>query len=345
MEKIALLSPGTKLRKALEDIIAANLGALLFFVDDVNKYRNIMQGGFELNCSFTPERLYELAKMDGAIILSEDVTKIFSANVHLVPDPNIPTTETGIRHRTAERVAKQTGKMVVAISKRRNVISLYVGDYKYVLNDRRLLMTKSTQALNALEKYRTSFEKIFSTIENEELRGISIYDVARAIEKALIMLRIWEDIYPYIVELGEDGKLISLQMSELLEGLDDIVFLLVMDYSFDELKMEDAKRLISKMKEERDLSTLRIVKYLGWDVQSVAQAMELVYLPRGYRILKYFAKLPITVSAKVVERYKNLKALLTATIQELMSIEGVGEKRAHAILDVVEILKSKIKQL
>ncbi len=157
------------LRKALDDIISANFGALLFFVDDVNKFVHIMQGGFELNCSFTPERLYELAKMDGAIVLSEDLTRIFAANVHLVPDPTIPTSETGIRHRTAERVAKQTGKMVVAISKRRNVISLYVGERKYVLNDRRLLITRSTQALNTLERYRENFDRILSKIENEEL--------------------------------------------------------------------------------------------------------------------------------------------------------------------------------
>ncbi|HEY8542381.1 MAG TPA: DNA integrity scanning diadenylate cyclase DisA, partial [Pseudothermotoga sp.] len=125
LSKIALLSPGTKLRKALDDIISANLGALLFFVDDPQKYEDIIQGGFDLDCAFSPERLYELAKMDGAIVISEDLSKILFANVHLVPDPMIPTLETGMRHRTAERVAKQTGQMVVAISKRRNVISLY----------------------------------------------------------------------------------------------------------------------------------------------------------------------------------------------------------------------------
>ncbi len=342
MEKLSLLSPGSKLRKALEDIISANLGALLFFVDDVREFSNIMQGGFELNCPFTPERLYELAKMDGAIVLSEDVTKIFSANVHLVPDPKIPTVETGIRHRTAERVAKQTGKMVVAISKRRNVISLYVGHHKYVLNDRRLLITKSTQALNMLERYRASFDRILSNIENEELHGISVYDVAKALEKAVIMLRTYDEIYPYVVELGEDGKLVSLQIDELVEGLEDTASLLILDYSLVELKLDDARKLLSKMVEDHDITALKIIKYLGWDTQSTPHLTEQLCYPRGYRALRLFAKMPVTASAKVIEKYKNLKSLLSASIEDLTSIEGIGEKKGRAILSAIEILRSRL---
>lgn len=343
LNKIALLSPGTKLRKALDDIISANLGALLFFVDDPQKYEDIIQGGFDLDCTFSPERLYELAKMDGAIVISEDLSKILFANVHLVPDPMIQTLETGMRHRTAERVAKQTGKMVVAISKRRNVISLYYGQYKYVMNDTRILMARVSQAINTLEKYRTNFDKIISEMEiNEFHSGVSVYDVARAIEKALTILQTYEEIYSYLVELGQEGKLMNMQLEEILEDIEDITCLLVMDYSQKDLDLEQAREVIELLGKDKEITLLRIIRTLGIDVQNLTQAGEVVSYPRGYRVLKYTAKIPISVSAKVVKTFKNLRILSEATIDKLQSVDGIGEKRALAIASAIGMIKNRV---
>jgi diadenylate cyclase len=342
LSKIAILSPGTRLRKALDDIISANLGALLFFVDDPQKYEDIIQGGFDIDCPFSPEKLYELAKMDGAIVISDDVTKILFANVHLVPDPTIPTIETGMRHRTAERVARQTGQMVVAISKRRNVISLYYGQYKYVMNDAPLLIARVSQAVDTLEKYRESFDRIIGTIEIDELRtGVSIYDVARAIEKGLLMLKIHEEIFPYVIELGGEGRLINMQLEEVLEDVTDITSLLIMDYSIRDLDVDQAKEIIEKMKQDKEISLMRIIRTLGVDVQSLSQAGEAIYYPRGYRILNHSAKIPLSVSANVVKTFKNLKIISEASIDELQSVDGIGEKRALAIASAIGMLKSR----
>jgi len=319
------------------------LGALLFFVDDPQKYEDIIQGGFDLDCTFSPERLYELAKMDGAVVISSDLSKILFANVHLVPDPMIPTIETGMRHRTAERVAKQTGQMVVAISKRRNVISLYCGQYKYVMNDARILMARVSQAINTLEKYRTNFDKLLSEIEiNEFHSGVSIYDVARAIEKALTIMRTYEEIFPYLVELGEEGRLMKMQLEEILEDVEDITCLLVMDYSQKDMELDQARQIIERLSQDREISLLKIIRTLDIDIQSLTQAGEVTSYARGYRVLKYNAKIPISVSTKVVKTFRDLRSLSQATIDTLQSVDGIGEKRALAIASAIGMIRNRV---
>lgn len=344
LEKIALLSPGTSLRKALDDIISANLGALLFFVDDPQKYEDLIQGGFDIDCAFSAEKLYELAKMDGAIVVSNDLSKILFANVHLVPDPLIPTFETGMRHRTAERVAKQTGQMVVAISKRRNVISLYYGEHKYVMNDLRVLISRVSQAVNTLERYRTNFDKLISEIEVKELHSApTIYEVARAIEKAFAIIKTYEETYPYLVELGEEGRLMNMQIEEIMEDIYDITYLLVMDYSQKDIDIDQARGILQDLKGDEEISLIRIIRALGIDVQNLAQAGEFVSYSRGYRILRYTAKIPMTVCAKVVKAFKNLKMLSEASVDSLQSVDGIGEKRALAILSAIGMIKNRIR--
>lgn len=342
LNKIALLSPGTRLRKALDDIMAANLGALILFVDDLSKHRSIIQGGFEINCAFTPERLYELAKMDGAIVVSEDVSKILIANAHLVPDPTIPTTETGTRHRTAERVAKQTNCMVVAISKRRNVVTVYYGPHKYVLSDARLLMARVSQALNAMEKYRFSLDRLLSSIDSANFdMGISIYDVARTIEKAVRMMKIYEEIYPFIVELGEEAELIWAQVEEVLSDVQEITVLLIMDYSTADLNPDQAMEIIERLKQEKNLTEMKIVRELGINVQTTAQASETIVYPKGYRFLKGVVGIPLNVSQNVVRTFKNLKNLSEADMEVLKSVDGIGEKRALAIAASLGMIRER----
>lgn len=167
---LRFISPGTPIREGIENVLRANTGGLIV-VGYNEKVKSLVDGGFAINCSFSPSFLYELAKMDGAIILNETGSKILFANAQLAPDPAVPSTETGMRHRTAERVAKQTKTLVIAISQRRNIITLYQGNFRYALNDIGLMLTKANQAIQTLEKYKFVFEQSvinLSVLEFEE---------------------------------------------------------------------------------------------------------------------------------------------------------------------------------
>ncbi|MCD6551571.1 DNA integrity scanning diadenylate cyclase DisA [Thermotoga sp.] len=342
IEKIKLISPGTELRKALDDIISANFGALLFLVDDPKKYDDIIQGGFWLNTDFSAEKVYELSKMDGAIVLSEDLTRIYYANVHLVPDPTIPTGETGTRHRTAERLAKQTGKVVIAVSRRRNIISLYYKNYKYVVNQVDFLISKVTQAISTLEKYKDNFNKLLSDLEVLELENrVTLADVVRALMKGIELLRITEETRPYIVELGEEGRLARMQLRELTEDVDDLLILLIMDYSSDETDEESARDTLMDFITRRDPSPISISRALGYDVQQAPQLDDVLVSARGYRLLKTAARIPLSIGYNVVKMFKNLDQISKASVEDLKKVEGIGEKRAKAISESISSLKHR----
>ena len=186
LAKIKLLAPGTKLRKALDDIVMAKLGTIVVFVDSITKSKDIVQAGFQVDTPFTPERLYELSKMDGAIIVDHDIARFYFANVHLLPDAAIPSSETGIRHRTAERVARQTGDLVVAVSARRNVITAYYKTHKHIINTIAYLVTKIGRALSVLEKHRENLNKMIRQIDNDEINdSVSLEEVAVLIAKLI----------------------------------------------------------------------------------------------------------------------------------------------------------------
>src|ERR671931_1077710 len=132
LEALARIAPGTELRQAIDDVIRSREGALIV-VGDPEALSFLYSGGIRLDQPFTPQLLYELAKMDGAIVVDSKLTKLAYANVQLMPDPTIPSNETGTRHRTAERVAKQTGALVISISQQRETVSLFVGQSRYLL--------------------------------------------------------------------------------------------------------------------------------------------------------------------------------------------------------------------
>jgi diadenylate cyclase len=342
IEKIKLISPGTELRKALDDIINANFGALIFLVDDPKKYEDVIQGGFRLDTDFSAEKLYELSKMDGAIVLSEDITKIYYANVHLVPDPTIPTGETGTRHRTAERLAKQTGKVVIAVSRRRNIISLYYKNYKYVVNQVDFLISKVTQAISTLEKYKDNFNKFLSELEVLELENrVTLADVVRTLGKGFELLRIVEEMRPYIVELGEEGRLARMQLRELTEDVDDLLVLLIMDYSSEEVDEERAQEIMQDFVKKREPSPISISRALGYDVQQVAQLDDVLVSARGYRLLKTVARIPLSIGYNVVRMFKTLDQISKASVEDLKKVEGIGEKRARAISESISSLKHR----
>ena len=343
LEKLQMVSPGTSLRKGIDDILMANNGALIIFVDELENFENMIQGGFDINTPFTPEKLYELAKMDGAIVLKNDVSKILKANTHIITDPSIPTQETGTRHRTAERFAKQTNGTAIAISRRRRVITLYYKNMRYMINDVNFVITKVNQGLRALEKYKETLDKLFFELDVLELEDkVTLYDICRILEKALKEYHIKAELEWFITELGEEGKLAGIQLEEMTSDLEDLIHFLIMDYVSEDVEdVKEIKEKILNMGDKELTNYSQIAKNLGYDVASNVIS-DLVVHPRGFRVLNRIPRIPSSIVMNVVKTFKNLQGVSHAKLDELKNVEGIGEKRALAIIDGIGKIKRRL---
>jgi diadenylate cyclase len=291
---------------------------------------NICSGGFLLDAAFSPQRLSELAKMDGALILAADGSRIARANVHLVPDSSVHTSETGTRHRTAERVARSLNVPVVAVSHRMNTITVYVGDHKHEIEPVPRLVNRANQAISTLERYRNRLDTdaaALSTLEIEDL--VTIRDVINVVQVLEGVERIAEELERYIVELGEEGRLVRLQLVELVGGVQHDRRHIVRDYRGDD-KTVPLDQVLD------DLSSLTTEDLI--DPSEVAHAMRLPttavdasIAPRGYRMLAKIPRLPDQVIQNIISRFGNLQKIMRATIEDLDDVEGVGATRATSI--------------
>jgi diadenylate cyclase len=331
-EVLRFVAPGTELRAGLENVLRAKTGGLIV-VGYSNEVMDLVDGGFSINCDFSPASLYELAKMDGAIILSDDGLKILFANAQLVPDSSIPSGETGIRHRTAERVAKQTGHLVVSISQRRNVITLYQGNFRYALRDIGVILTKANQAIQTLEKYKSVLDQAMTNLgalEFEEL--VTLQEVSMVIHRIEMVLRIKAEINRYINELGTEGRLISMQLEELVSNVEEETYLLIKDYCKDvDCDPYEVIAELKKLSADELLENNTIVRLLGYSGNINVQ--EEPVSPRGYRILSKIPRLPSAIVSNLVEQFYDLPQVMMATIEELDEVDGIGEVRARAIKD------------
>ncbi|MEW6182722.1 MAG: DNA integrity scanning diadenylate cyclase DisA [Bacillota bacterium] len=324
------VAPGTPLREGLEHILRSKSGALIV-VGDNDKVMEIAEGGFVVNAEFSPARLYELAKMDGAIIVSEDTKRIMAANAQLIPDLSIPSSETGIRHRTAERVAKQTGMLVISISQRRGVITVYKGSTKYVLRDLEVVLAKANQAVQTLEKYRAVLNQAVVNLTVLEFEDtVTLFEVAKAIQRTEMTLRIVKEIEHYISELGSEGRLIVMQVEELVTNVENEGLLIIQDYYVVEEKApKDILSIIESWPAEDLLDLSLIARVLGFS--GGAGILEQVVSPRGYRILSRLPRLPFPVIENIARTFGNFSRILQASIEELDDVEGIGETRARLI--------------
>ncbi|UFJ40625.1 DNA integrity scanning diadenylate cyclase DisA [Brevibacillus humidisoli] len=338
---LRFVAPGTALREGLENVLRAKTGALIVvgFSPDM---KSIVDGGFSINCEFTPANLYELAKMDGAIILSEDAKRILFANTQLAPASGIPSGETGTRHRTAERTAKQTSHLVIAISQRRNVITLYRGSFRYVLKDIGVILTKANQAMQTLEKYKAVLDQALTNLgalEFEEL--VTVYEIVSVMQRIEMVLRIKAEIIKYIHELGTEGRLISMQLEELVSNIEDEAYLLIRDYSRD--KSVDPHHILAKMNQLSSEELLELEPFqqlLGFAAGTNPQ--EESVSPRGYRILHKIPRLPSTIVSNLVSHFLTLPRIMMATIEELDEVDGIGEVRARAIKDGLKRIQEQV---
>lgn len=340
--KIKMVAPGTLLRQALDEILMARFGALIVFLDDIKQQEKILEGGFYIGASFSPEKVYELAKMDGAIILDESVSRILAANVQLTPDASQPTNETGMRHRAAERMARQTGKFVLSISRRRSVITLYHRHFKHQLNDIGYLMTRINQTIYTVEHYKENLDKLVSRLDANELEDrVLLAQVIELLHRCLDILSLLDEINPYVVETGIEGRIPAMRLKAVHEEVDALLTLLVEDYCAVKYSEQEARRMVATLRAIVPTDDPKISDTLGWRVPDGMDLSDMTARPRGLRLLKQIAKIPSAAAGNVVRRFQYLSNLIQADAASLMEVEGVGEKRARSIIDAIQSLQSR----
>src|SRR5437660_1509984 len=325
---LEMVAPGTALREGVDNILHAHTGGLIV-IGDADELAFLFSGGIKLDLDYSPELLYELAKMDGAIALSSNATKIVQVNVQLTPDPTILTTETGTRHRTAERVSKQTDAMVVAVSERREVVSLYVDGLKYILEDIPVVLAKANQALATLDKYRSRLDQVSTRLTALEFEGgVTLHDVLTVLQRSELVTRMAVEIERYIVELGTEGRLIEMQLEEVMVGVATERASLVHDYMAEESEESFGLVLdsLARLPHQDLLDFGRLAELLGYDRK--VNTLDHPVSPRGYRILGRIPRLPKLLIQRIVSEFGGLEEILAVTDAELEAVEGVGDVSA-----------------
>jgi diadenylate cyclase len=336
---LATVAPGTHLRDGLERILRGNTGGLIVIGYD-RVVEGLCTGGFPLDVEFSATRLRELCKMDGAVVLSTDGLRILRSATHLMPDPAIPTEESGTRHRTAQRVALQTGFPVISVSQSMRIISLYIGERRYVLESTGELLSRANQAIATLERYKSRLDEVshaLSALEIEDL--VTVRDAAIVAQRLEMVRRIADEVTGQVVELGTDGRLLALQLDELMAGVDADRELITRDY------VPSGRRARATAHVLRDIGDLSAVDLL--DLTQVARAMGLpstpeaqdgAVSPRGYRLLSRVPRIPGAILDRVVEPFGGLQKLLAASVEDLQVVDGVGENRARAVREGISRL-------
>ena len=331
VDVLKLIAPGTPIRNGLENILNAKTGALIAIADS-DQVLDLVDGGFKLDVDFSPAKLYELAKMDGAIILSSDFKKILYANTQLIPSPDIYTNETGTRHRTAERTAKQTGALVISISQRRGIITLFRGNSRYVLKDSAEVISKANQALQIVEKYKKVFDNKINMLNEYEFNDIvTLENVITAIQRAEMVMKIAGEVTRAIDELGEEGRLLEMQLDESVGDLEKEELLLIKDYIAPG-KKRTAEKILEELKNieyESLMKADKIANLLGYE--DFDNYDEVGVYTRGYRILNKIPRMPSTIVENLVKSFKSFQHILVADIQRLDDVDGIGEIRARTI--------------
>ena len=329
---LGAVAPGTELRDGLERILRGGTGALIVLGSD-KSVEALCSGGFKIDIEFSATRLRELSKMDGAIVVDKDIARIVRANTQLVPDARIDTSESGTRHRTAERVHLQTGVPVISVSKSMQTIALYVGGRRHVVENSAAILSRANQALQTLERYKARLDEVSATLSALEIEDlVTVRDVAAVLQRLEMVRRISDEIHGYAVELGTDGRLLSLQLAELVGGLGNDRELVIGDYL---LASKSGKTVSAAMDDLVALTSTELLdlaasaRAVGF--ASATDSLDSSVSPRGYRLLTKIPRLPRAIIDRLVDHFESLQRLLAANIEDLMAVEGVGESRARAV--------------
>jgi len=309
LEVLGKLSPGKSLRTGLDDILNGRTGALI--VVECDEAKNIFEGGFKVNCKFTSQRLAELAKMDGAIILSRDMKKILFANTLLVPKNDIPSEETGTRHKAAERTAKQTGAIVIAVSERRRKITLYYDNKRYVLQNSEDILRRATETLQILEKQKEILDengKNFNILEITNL--VSYGDVCLVLQRIEMIIKMTNNIKRYLIELGNEGTMIKMRINELTKGIIEQRDLIIKDYASKPL-------YVTKFLENLNSDSLLDLASLSRMI--FEESPDKAVFSRGHRLLSKLNLMEKEIKS-IVSSFENLPNILNANEEDLRKI-------------------------
>lgn len=331
VEALQMVAPGTMIRQAIDNVVRAHTGALLVFADE-QEIRPMISGGIDIDVELKPMILYELAKMDGAILLDRTGRHIIHANVQLMPDARIESQETGTRHRTAERVAKQIDALAISISAARDVVTIYLAGIRYIMDPIRVILDKADQALQTLEKFKARLNQVSTSLSALEFEdAVTLHDVLSVLQRSEMVLVIVQEIEHYIIELGDEGRLVQLQLEELMVDVREDRAAILADYLPDPspARLKQAREALGALRSEELLSLARVGEILGYGPNVLT--LEKHMSPRGYRMLRKIPRLSDTVIEALASRFGNVRGLLDATVEELAAIDGVGMARANDI--------------
>jgi diadenylate cyclase len=317
------IAPGTLLRTAIEGVQKAKTGGLIVVYNDF--VQTIFEGGFKINARFTPQKIIELGKMDGAIIISEDLKKILHANVLLTPDNSIPSEETGTRHKAAERTAKQAETIVIAVSQRRDEIALFYRNLKYVIRDTNDILRRATTTLQMIEKHKDIFDRNKLELDKEELKkNPRLIKALLLIQRGRIILNTSDTLKSYLIELGTEGALVKARLKELLHKVEKEIDETVKDYS--RFGLPKSKKILSVLNYDELIDTENIKQCLG--------ISEEIMIPRGYRILEREGMSGEDAEI-LIKNFKNLHSILGVDRNILIPL--FSEEK---IDDIFEIIKN-----
>ena len=324
---LARVAPGNRLRDGIDRVVRSKGGALIVLTDHP-EVLSICSGGFMVDAPFSPQRLSELAKMDGAIILSDDGARLARANVHLVPDPTVPTSETGTRHRTAERVARSLDVPVVSISEEMGVINVYAGGTKRQLQEVGRLLDRANQAIQTLERYKVRLDDALRSLSALEVEDVvTARDMVQVLQRGEMVTRIADEIETMIVELGTEARLLRLQLDEVQADIDDQLELVISDYLPPHRSVDDTLDELSRLTDD-DVAdgrmTLATLHLVNTDIDDEIA-------PRGLRLLRRVQKLPPELAAKIANSFGGLARLQRVSVDELMGVDGVDKTIATSV--------------
>ncbi len=324
---LKMVAPGTQLRAALDGALKAGKGALIVLENE--HVLPVLDGGFKINCRFTQQRLVELCKMDGAIVLSKDAKKINYANVLLTPDSKIKTMETGTRHKAAERTAKQTQSFVIAISERKHEISLFYKGIKYHLKNTDEVLRKSNEHLQMLEKQRELFDKYMERLNRLELRNYpNVQQACQVIQKGRMIQKISSDVRKSIIELGSEGTLLKSRLKEIFQGVDKETNLVLKDYT--RLDVKKSRTLLESLSYDEILDQDNILRVLAYESQPEAMPI------KGWRILSKTGLSDEEIN-NITRSFGTLGKILHSNMKEYMSV--LGEQQGFVAKEEIDKLK------
>jgi diadenylate cyclase len=339
VQALQMIAPGTQLRQAIDNIVRARTGALLVFADE-EQIRPLISGGIDIHVVLKPMILYELAKMDGAILLNPTGSHIVHANVQLMPDASIESQETGTRHRTAERVAKQLGVLAISISAARDVVTVYIGGVRYIMDPIRVILSKADQALQTLERFKSRLNQVIMVLSVLEFHeAVTLFDVTSVLQRTEMVLSLSHLIERFIIELGTEGRLVQLQLREMLINVREDRDAVLHDYVVDPTpdRIQRARQDLISLPSEQLISMSSIGAILGYSPEE--SSLEMHVHPRGYRMLRKIPRLGPDAIEAVMARYSTLRAIADAPLDELAEIEEIGPARASDIAEGLSRLR------